>query len=167
METFDVHLVLATRPLVFVAANLSRKRSLIESDLTECLSGGFTVQIAGDFNAKHTDCNYGLTTARGSLLLANRNLCLIDWSEFVTTVPCTHNATTDVLDIVVIKDFVLPVHLTVCSALSSDHPLAPDDITCPPSFQNLLDLPDLTRMNWASFWACLEDRLPGNPVIRD
>jgi hypothetical protein len=37
-----------------------------------------------------------------------------------TTALYTHNATLDVLDIVV-KDFVLPVHLTVCAALSSDH----------------------------------------------
>jgi hypothetical protein len=34
--------------------------------------------------------------------------------------PYTHNATPDILDTVV-TDFVLPVHLTVCAALSSDH----------------------------------------------
>jgi hypothetical protein len=38
-----------------------------------------------------------------------------------TTALYTHNATLDVLDIVVVKDFVLPIHLTVCAALSSDH----------------------------------------------
>jgi hypothetical protein len=36
-----------------------------------------------------------------------------------------------------------------------------------PSFQNLIDRPDFTRMDWADFQACLEDRLTGNPVVTD
>jgi hypothetical protein len=34
-------------------------------------------------------------------------------------------------------------------------------------FQNRLSLIDFTRMIWAAFRACLEDRLSGNSVIND
>jgi endonuclease/exonuclease/phosphatase family metal-dependent hydrolase len=123
LEATAIHLMLATRPVKLVAAYLSPTRPLIESDLSECLSGGFPVLLAGDLNAKHTDWNCRLTTARGSLLrdYAIRNTCLIYGPDSPTTAPYTHNATPDVLDIVVVKDFVLPVCLTDCSALSSDH----------------------------------------------
>jgi hypothetical protein len=35
------------------------------------------------------------------------------------------------------------------------------------SFENLLNCPDFTRIDWGAFQACLEDRLPGNPVVND
>jgi hypothetical protein len=38
-----------------VLAYLSHTRPLIESDLTECLSGGLPVLMAGDLNAKQTE----------------------------------------------------------------------------------------------------------------
>jgi hypothetical protein len=68
---------------------------------------------------------------------------------------------------VVVKNFVLPVHLTVCSVLSSDHLPILIDITCRSSFQILPDRPDFTRMDWATFQACLDDRLPANTVVND
>jgi hypothetical protein len=83
--------------------------------------------------------------------------------------PHAHNDTPDVLEIVFVKVFVVPVHLAVCSALRSDHlPILIDNM-CRSSFQNLLDRPDFTRMDWAAFQACLDDRLrlPGNPVVND
>jgi hypothetical protein len=109
-----MHLVLVTRPVKLVSAYLAPTGPMIESDMTECLSGGIPVLMAGDLNAKHKDWNYRLTTARGSLLrdYANRNSCLIYGPDSPTTAPYTHNATPDVLDIVVVKDFVLPVHLS-------------------------------------------------------
>jgi hypothetical protein len=70
--------------------------------------------MAGDLNAKHTDWNSRLiTTTRGAHLrdYANRN-ALIYGADSPTTVPYQQNANPDVLDIVVVKDFVLPVHLT-------------------------------------------------------
>jgi endonuclease/exonuclease/phosphatase family metal-dependent hydrolase len=92
--------------------------------------------MSGDLNAKHTDWNSRLTTARGSLLrdYTNRNTCSIYGRDSPTTAPKTHNATPDVLDIVVVKDFVLPVHLTVGSALRSDHLPILIDTTCRSSF---------------------------------
>jgi hypothetical protein len=125
--------------------------------------------MAGDLNAKHTDWNSRLTTARGSLLrdYAIRNTFLNYGPDSPTTAPYTHNATPDVFDIVVVKDFVLPVCLTVCTALRSDHLPIPIDTTCRSSFQNLLDCFDFTRMDWAAFQGCLDDRLPGNPVVND
>jgi hypothetical protein len=137
--------------------------------MTECLSGGIPVLMAGDLNAKHKDWNPRLTTARGSLLraYAGRNSCLMYGPDCPTTAPYTHNATPDVLDIVVVKGFVLPVHLTVCTALSSDNLPNLIDTSCRSSFHNLPDRPDFTRMDWAAFQACLEHRLPGNPVVID
>jgi hypothetical protein len=63
-----LHLALATRPVNLVSACLSPTRPLIESELTEVLSGGIPVQITDDLNAKHTDWKSSLITARGSLL---------------------------------------------------------------------------------------------------
>jgi hypothetical protein len=77
-----------------------------------------------------------------------RNTCLIYGPDSPTTVPYRHNATPDVLDIVIAKDFVLPMYLTVCSAFSSDHLPILFDTTCRSSFQNLLDRLDFTRMDW-------------------
>jgi hypothetical protein len=137
--------------------------------MTECLSGGIPVLMAGDINAKHKDWNSTLTTARGSLLrdYDNRNSCFIYGPYSPTTAPYTHNATPDALDIVVVKDFVLPVHLTVCAALSSDHLPILIDTSCRSSFHNMPDRPDFTRMDWVAFQACLQHRLPGNPVVVD
>jgi hypothetical protein len=169
LEPTAIQLVFSTRPAKLVAASLSSIRPLIKSDLSECLSGGFPVLMAGDLNAKHTDWNSRLTTARCSLLrdYAIRNTCLIHGPDSQTMAPCTHNAFPLVLDIVFVKDFVLQVYLTVCSALSSDQLPVLIDTTCRSSIQNLLDRPDFTRMDRAAFQACLDDRLPGNPVVND
>jgi hypothetical protein len=125
--------------------------------------------MAGGRIAKHTDWNSRLTTARRSFLrdYAIRNTSLIYGLYFPTTDPYTHNATTEVLDIVFVKDFVLSVYLTVCSAIRSDHLPILIDTTCRSSFQILLDRPDFTRMGWAAFQACLDDRFPGNPVVNN
>jgi hypothetical protein len=80
------------------------------------------VFLAGDLNAKHTDWNSRLTTAKGLLLrdYANRNSFLIYGPDSPTMAPYTHNATPDVIDIVVVKDFVLPVHVCLyCTQLES------------------------------------------------
>jgi hypothetical protein len=37
----------------------------------------------------------------------------------------------------------------------------------PITLSKLLDRPDFTRMDWAAFQACLDDRLPVNPVVND
>jgi hypothetical protein len=167
LEAAAIHLVLATRPVTLVMAYRSPTRPLIKSDLTECLSGGIRVLLAGDLIANHIDLNSRLTAARVTLLreYANRNSCLIFGPDYPTTAPYTHIATLDVLDIVIVKDFVLPVHLIVCSGLSSDHLPVLIDNTCRSSFQILMDLPDDMRMDWAAFEACLEDRLQGIPVV--
>jgi hypothetical protein len=125
--------------------------------------------MAGDLNAKHTDWNSMLIVSRGSLLrdYADRNSCLIYKPDLPTTAPNTPNATPDVLDIVVVNVFVLPVHLTVCSALSSDHLPILIDISCRSSFQNLPDHPEFTRIDWVALQACVEVRPPGNPVMVD
>jgi hypothetical protein len=169
LEATAIQIVLATRPVKFVSAYLSPTQPLIESDLSVCLSGGFPILMPGDINAEHTDWDSRLTTARDSLLhdYAIRNTCSIYGPDFPTMAPYTHNAKTDVLDIVVVKDFGLPVRLTVGSALRSDHLPILIDTTGRSSFQNLPDRPDFTRMNWAAFQACLDDRLQGNSEVKD
>jgi hypothetical protein len=114
--------------------------------LTECLSGGIPVLMAGDFNAKHKVWNCGLTTARGSLLrdYADRNSCLIYGPDSPTTAPYTHNVTPDVLDTVVVRVFVIQIHL---SAQHSDHLPILIDASCRSSFHNIPDRPDFTRMD--------------------
>jgi len=71
--------------------------------------------MVGDLNAKHRDWNSRVTTAWISFLCdcANRNSCLVYGPDSPTTNPSNSNATPDVLDIVVVKDLVLVVHLTV------------------------------------------------------
>jgi hypothetical protein len=110
--------VLANRPVNVVAAYFSPTRPFIESDLTKFLSGGFPVLMTGDLDAKHPDWNSRMTIARSSLLsdYAKRNSCLIDGTDFPTTVPYKPNVTLDVLHIVVVRDFVLSLHMTLlCS----------------------------------------------------
>jgi hypothetical protein len=135
------NLVLATRPVKLVAVYPSPTRPLIESDLTECLSGEFSVLMAKDFNAKNINWNPQLITARGSLLrdCAKRNSCLIYGPDSLTT---SRN--------VIVKHVVLTVPLTVCSSFSSNHLPILIVTTCRSSFQKLLDRPDITRMDWCA-----------------
>jgi exonuclease III len=55
LEATVIHLVLATRRVKIMSAYLAPTRILIESDLTECLSAGIPVLMAGDLNANHKD----------------------------------------------------------------------------------------------------------------
>jgi hypothetical protein len=114
LEATAIHLVLASRPVKIVAAYLSPTRPLMDSDLTVCLSGGLHVLMSGYLNAKHTDWNSRLITIRGALLrdYADWNACLIYGPDSPTTDPCQLNTNSDVLDIVVVEDFVLQVYLT-------------------------------------------------------
>jgi hypothetical protein len=140
--------VLATIPVKLLAAYPSPARPLIESELTECLSGGFAILMAGDLKAKHKDWKSQLIKVRGSLLrdYANTNSLLIYGPDSPITTPYIHIEISDVLHVLVVKDFDLPVHLTVSSALSSDHLPVLIDTTCRSSFQNLQDGP--TTCEW-------------------
>jgi hypothetical protein len=51
----------------------------------------------------------------------------------------------------VIKDFFLLVHLTVCFKLSSDDLLVLIDIMSQTPFQNPLSHPGFMQMDWATF----------------
>jgi hypothetical protein len=107
--------------------------------------------MAGDLNAKHMDWNSRLITARGALLrhYASRKACLICGPDSLP-VPYQQNANPDVLDIIVFENFVLPVHLTVCPVLSSDHLPVLIDTTCRTLFQNLLHRADLIPVEWVA-----------------
>jgi hypothetical protein len=108
VEATAIHLVLASRPVKIVAAYLSPTWSLIDSDSTACFSGGLPFLMAGDLNAKHRGWDSRLNTTRGALLrdYTDPNACLIYGPDSLTTVPYQQNTNPDVLDIVVVKDFV-------------------------------------------------------------
>jgi hypothetical protein len=55
LEATAICLVLANRSVKLAAAYLSPTRPLIESDLTEYVSGGFPILMVGDLNAKYPD----------------------------------------------------------------------------------------------------------------
>jgi hypothetical protein len=166
LGTAAIHVVLTNRPVKFVATYVSPTRLLIKSELTECLSGFSSVLMGGDLNAKHRDWNCRLTTSRGSLLCdyANRNSSLVYGTDSPTTNPYNSNATPNVLDIVIVKDFVLPVHLTVCQALSSDHHLSSPTQYVEHLFTTHRTTP--TSREWTGP-ASLEAGLPGNPAVND
>jgi hypothetical protein len=99
--------------------------------------------MAGYLNEKHTDWNYRLTKARGSLLrdYAIRNTS-DPWAGLQTTASNTqryprrsrHSGCQG----------LRPTGVSVSSALSSDHLPILIDTTGRSSFQNLLDRPDFT-----------------------
>jgi hypothetical protein len=125
--------------------------------------------MAGDQNAKHIDWNSRLTTTRGRLLrdYADRKSCLIYGPDSPTTIPYNPSAIPDVLDIVITKNLVTLVSLTVCSALTSDQLPVLIDTMCRSSFLPLPDRPDFELADWTRFQECLEEKLPSNLELRD
>jgi hypothetical protein len=115
--------------------------------------------MAVDLNAKHEDWNSRLTTVRGKLLrqYADRHSCLIHGPDSRTTVHYNPSTTPDVQDIAVTKNLPTPVHLTGCSALSSDHFHILIDTRCRSCFLNLPDSPVFKRTDWSKFQACLDN----------
>jgi hypothetical protein len=125
--------------------------------------------MAGDLYAKHVDWNSRLTTISGKLLrdYADRHSCLIHGPDSPTTVPYNPSATPDVLDIAVTKNLPTTVHLTACSALSSDHLPVLIDTTCRSSFLNPPDRPDFKRTDWPRFQAYQDSVIPFNTETTD
>ena len=132
------------RPVKLVAVYLSPLRSLLDADLSECF--GF---LAGDLNAKHREWNSRVNSPRGVLLrdFATANSCYVHGPDVPTTVPSCPTHTPNVLDIVFVKDFLLPVNLTVCSALSSNHFQVIVDLYGRSSFRTLPDRPCFERVD--------------------
>ena len=118
--------------------------------------------MAGDLNAKNVDSNWRLTTRRRKLLrdYTDENSCLIFGPDTPTTNPYNSSATPDIMDIAVKKDLPFPVHLTSCSALSSDRLSVFIDYACRTSFHQPPDRPNFRRSNWANFQTHLEDKIP-------
>jgi hypothetical protein len=157
--------MLANKPVKILAVYLSPSPPLIDSDLSACLVRGLPVLMAGDLNAKHVEWSSRLITRRGRLLGddADKNSCLNYGPSTPTTLPYNPSATPDVIDIAITKDPVLPLRLTTCSALSSDHLPELIDTQCRSSFLIPPDRPHLRKTDWPKFQNCLEAGLPSNP----
>jgi hypothetical protein len=141
-----------------MAAHLSPTLPLIDIDLTECLSWGISVLMAGNLNAKHTDWNFWGFKARGALLrdYADRNACLMYGPDSPATFLYQLNTDPDILDIVVYKGFVSTVYLTVCPALSSGHLPVLIDTTYRTSFITILTAP--ISSDWTGWHARLASK---------
>jgi hypothetical protein len=139
---------MAGKPVVILAVYLSPCRPLIGADLDACFRGGLPVLMTGDLNAKHVERNSRLTTRRGKLVrdYADDNSCLIFWPDNPTTNPYNPYATPDVLHIEITS-----VHLSSCSALTSDHLPVLIDTICRSSFQDPPGRPDFRRTDWTKF----------------
>jgi hypothetical protein len=84
-----------------------------------------------------------------------------------TTNPHNPSSTPDVLNIVITIDLPSSLHLTSCSALSSDHlPILIDNI-CHSTFQHPPDRPDARRTDWTKFQTHLEAEIPFNPEFHN
>jgi hypothetical protein len=96
---------------------------------------------------------------------ADKNSCLIHGPNTPTTVPYNPSATPDVLDIVITRDLVFPVHLTTCSALISDHLPVLIDTQRRSSFLSPPDRQNFRKTDWSKFPACLEAGILPNPDV--
>jgi len=139
LEATAIQVILAGRLVKILAAYFFPFPPLIGVDLTACFGGGLPVLMAGDLNIKHMDWNSQLKLIRD---YADENSCLIFGPDTPTTKPYNSSATSDVLDIVMVKDLPFPVYLTSCSALSLDHLPVLIDIACYSSFQHPPDRSD-------------------------
>jgi hypothetical protein len=88
LETTAIQIMLASKPVIILAAYLSPSRPLIGADLDACFGGGLLVLLAGDLNAKHVDWNSRLSRS-GKLLrdYADEKSCLIFGPDTPTTKP--------------------------------------------------------------------------------
>jgi hypothetical protein len=151
LETTVIQIILAGKAVEVLAAYISPSRPLIGADLNVCCGGGLPVLLTGDLNAKHVDWNSRLSTRREKPPrdYANENSCLIFNSDNQTTNTYNPSATSNILDIAITRDLPSSVHLTVCSALSSDHLPVVIETICRSSFQHPPDRPDFMRTDWA------------------
>jgi hypothetical protein len=159
--------MLAAKPVKILAAYMSHTCPFIASYLSACLGGGLPVLMAGYLNTKHVEWNPRLSTKRGRSLrdYNDRISCLIYGPSTPTTIPYNPSATPDVLDIVITRDLVFPVHLTPCSALSSDHLPVLIATQCRSSFLSPPDRQNFRKTDWSRFQACLEAGIPSSPDL--
>jgi hypothetical protein len=152
---------MAGKPMKILALYLSPSRPLIGADLSTCFGAGLPLLVAVEFNAKHVDLNYQMTTRWGKLLrdYADKNSCMIFGPDTPTSNPYNPSVTPDVLDIVLTQNLPFPVYLISCSALSSDHLPVFIDTPCRSSFHHPPDRPDFRHTDSANFQIHLEDQI--------
>jgi len=125
--------------------------------------------MAGDLKAKHVEWNSRQYTKRRKLLpdYADENSYLIFGSDSPNTDPYNTSVTPDDLDIVIYKILSIPVYLTSCCALSSDHLPVIIDTSCRSSFQHPQDRYDFRRTDSAYYQTHLEELILFDPELHN
>lgn len=141
-----------------------KTRSLVKSDLTKCLSREFPILMVGDLNAKYW--NSTLITARGLLLhdYTSKNCCLIYKLVSPVMAPYTHS---DPRQPSQSCPNLHPADASECSfCIQLGSSACPDQYYISSTLSKSTGIPWL-HAHWAAFQACPEDRLLGNPTVRD
>ena len=161
LEATAIQVTLANKLVKILAAYLSPSCPLIRAELTSCFGRGLPVLLPSELNAKHVDWNSRLSTRLGKLLCdyANVNSCLFFGPDTPTTNPYNPSASCEVLDIMITKELPSSVHLTLCSALISDHLPVIIDTMCHSSFLHPPDRPDFWCTDWAKLQSHLEAKI--------
>jgi len=148
-----IPVISASKPMKILMVYQSPSRTLMASELSASLGGGFFVVVAGDLNAKHVEWISWLLTNRDRLLrdYADKESCLIYGPNTPTTLPYNPSATPDVLNIVITEDLVTSMYPTTFSAISSDHLPILIDKLCRPSFIKITDHPDSRKIDWSKY----------------
>jgi hypothetical protein len=126
--------------------------------------------MAGYMNAKHVDWDSGLTTSMGACVTTLIETLASSVGKLPPPrFPTNTKRPSTFFDVVVAKDFALPVQLTVCSTLSLDRSGMIIYNAFRLSIYNLIDRPGIMLMDTelAQLQAFLEERFQGNPTVND
>ena len=165
LEATAVQRNLGGRPVKLLGVYIAPNRPILD-DMSECFRGSLPVLMAGDPNAKHNDWNSRVKSRKAELLreYVSTNSCIVYGPTTQTTAPFSSANQADVLDTVIVKEFVLPV-TDFFDALSSDHLPVLVDNPCRASFNVPPHLPNLKRVDWANLQDHLATGLPGGTRV--
>lgn len=123
-------------------------KEMLETDIQAMFMDNKATIAAGDFNAKHINWNSRITNTNGRKLqdIANKHNLLIKGPTEATHI-CTNTASSDVLDILLMKNVAHRVEIKTTADLSSDHnPVMVELFIEKDSYTR-----EIKRTNWTKF----------------
>lgn len=122
METTGIRIYTKKGPMNIYSAYCQPCKDVTENDVKNIFNTNQTTILAGDLNAKHTAWHSRVTNNKGKQLrrIALQNNLSVDAPTEATHIH-ESTKTTDVLDIIVIKNLTCKYTLTTINDLSSDH----------------------------------------------